>query len=299
MKLNAIMQEPKDRVQKYFERLDRLFQKGKIQDAEQRRRFLARLRPEIRKLCLVRTFTDIEKLVSAATELERVLGELGETPFEPLKEEQEGVVEMMMERQVIALNNTLINFLKGNVPNLVATSTSTMIGRCQICKGGDHIATTFPRLNEPRPKCAKCGMSHRTKNCGIKCSFCLGLGHSEERCWKRPKDAKSHSGTTNFLEMLLNDEETTLQQLNKLCGNESILSYTRVPRRRMPVEMALTGMGPSSEAAREDTGMNRENFVRSKILSHFIKGKVSMTPMETVHDDTRRIGTPRKSSKGG
>jgi hypothetical protein len=99
--------------------------------------------------------------------------------------------------------------------------------------------------------------------------------------------------------MLLNDEETTLQQLNKLCGNESILSYTRVPRRRMPVEMALTGTGPSSEAAREDTGMNRENFVRSKILSHFIKGKVSMTPMETVHDDTRRIGTPRKSSKGG
>jgi len=32
-------------------------------------------------------FTDIEELVSAATELKRVLGELGETPFEPLKEE--------------------------------------------------------------------------------------------------------------------------------------------------------------------------------------------------------------------
>jgi len=28
--------------------------------------------------------------------------------------------------------------------------------------------------------------------------------------------------------------------------------------------------------------MNQENSVRSKILSHFIKGKVSMTPMETV-----------------
>jgi hypothetical protein len=98
MKLDAIKQEPKERVQKYFERLDRLFQKGRIQDAEQRRRFLARLRPEIRKLCVVRTFTDIEELVSAATEFERVLGELGETPFEPLKEEQEGVAETMMER---------------------------------------------------------------------------------------------------------------------------------------------------------------------------------------------------------
>ncbi len=30
MKLDAIKQEPKERVQKYFERLDKLFQKGKI-----------------------------------------------------------------------------------------------------------------------------------------------------------------------------------------------------------------------------------------------------------------------------
>jgi len=37
----------------------------------------------------VRTFIDIEKLVGATTEVERVLGELGETPYEPLKEEQE------------------------------------------------------------------------------------------------------------------------------------------------------------------------------------------------------------------
>jgi len=144
---------------------------------------LARLRPEIQKLCVVRTFTDIEELVSAATELERVLGELGETPFEPLKEEQEeGVTETMMEKQVTTLNNTLINFLKGNVSNLVTTSTSTMFGGCQICKGGDHIAITCPRLNEPWPKCAKCGMFHKIENCGIKCSFCSGLGHLEERC---------------------------------------------------------------------------------------------------------------------
>jgi hypothetical protein len=87
MKLDAIKQEPKERVQKYFERLDILFRRGKIQDAEQKRRILARLRPEIRKLCVVKTFVDIEELVGVATELQRVLGELGETPFEPLKEE--------------------------------------------------------------------------------------------------------------------------------------------------------------------------------------------------------------------
>jgi predicted aspartyl protease len=283
MKLDAIKQEPKERVQKYFERLDKLFQKGRIPNAEQKRRFFARLRPEIRKLCVVRTFADIEELVSAATELEKVLGELGETPFKPLNEEQEeGVAETMMEKQVTALNNTLINFLKGNVPNLVTSSSPTMFGGCQICKGGDHTATVCPRLNEPWPKCAKCGMSHRTENCGIKCSFCSGLGHSEDRCWRKPKDGKSHSEATNFLDVLLNDEEATLQQLNKLCGDENIFSYTRVPRRRMPIEVALVGTGPSSEAKGENTSMNRDNFVRSKILSHFIKRKVSMTPMETV-----------------
>ncbi|CAK9869949.1 unnamed protein product [Sphagnum jensenii] len=38
VKLDAIKQEPRERVQKYFERLDRLFQRGRITDAKQRRR---------------------------------------------------------------------------------------------------------------------------------------------------------------------------------------------------------------------------------------------------------------------
>jgi len=65
MKLDAIKQKPKDRVQKYFECFDKLFQRGRIQDAEQKRRFLARLRLEIQKLFVVRVFTYIEKLVGA------------------------------------------------------------------------------------------------------------------------------------------------------------------------------------------------------------------------------------------
>ncbi len=82
-------------------------------------------------MCVVRTFTDIEELVKTATELERVLGELTETPYESLKEEQEeGVSETMMEKQVTALNNTLINFFKGSVPNLNASSSSIMFGGC-------------------------------------------------------------------------------------------------------------------------------------------------------------------------
>jgi predicted aspartyl protease len=244
---------------------------------------LGKLRPEIQKLCVVRTFVDVEELEGAATELERNLGELGETPFEPLKEEQEeGIEETMMEKQVTALNNTLVNFFKRDVPNSIASSSSTMSSGCQLCRGGDHIATACPRLNEARPKCAKCNMPHRTENCGIKCSFCAGLGHSEDRCWRKPKDGKVQSGAANFVEVLLNDEQATLQQLNKLCGDEKVFSYTRVPRRRMPIEVAPTGNVPSPEIAGEGIGVSRETTIKSKILSHFIKGKISLSPMETI-----------------
>ncbi len=92
---------------------------------------MGKLRPEIRKLCVVRTFADIEEMVGAATELERVLGDLGEMPFEPMKEEHdEEVAETKMEKQVNALNETLINFLKGNVSRPVTLSSSSMFAGC-------------------------------------------------------------------------------------------------------------------------------------------------------------------------
>jgi hypothetical protein len=211
MKLDAIKQEPRERVQKYFERLDKVFRKGQIQDVEQRRRFLAKLRPEIRKLCVVRVFADIEELVGAAIEVERVFDELGETPYEPLREEQEEETsDNIVEKQVAALNNTLINFFKGN-SHESASSSSTAFGGCQLCKGKDHMATACPRQNEAWPKCAKCNLPHRTENCGVKCTLCTGLGHSEDKCWTKNKDGKSASGAANFLEVMLDDEATTEQ----------------------------------------------------------------------------------------
>ncbi len=84
------------------------------------------------------------------------------------------------------------------------------------------------------------------------------------------------------MEVLLDDEEATLQQLNRLCGNEKVFSYTRVPRRQIPVEVAPVGNVPSPEVAEEGTRVNRETTVKSKILSHFIKGKIAVSPMETV-----------------
>jgi predicted aspartyl protease len=80
----------------------------------------------------------------------------------------------------------------------------------------------------------------------------------------------------------LDDEVATARQLDKFCGNENVFSHTRIPRRRLPVEIPQVGARPSTEVAESDTIPNREGSIRSKILSHFIKGRVSLTPMETV-----------------
>jgi hypothetical protein len=50
----------------------------------------------------------------------------------------------------------------------------------------------------------------------------------------------------------------------------------------MPVAITLAALEPTPDAAIEGAGANREESVRSKILSHFIKGKISLTPMEMV-----------------
>jgi predicted aspartyl protease len=86
----------------------------------------------------------------------------------------------------------------------------------------------------------------------------------------------------NFLKVLFDDGVATEQQLNKMCGNENLFSYTRMPRRRTLVDVAPGGVAPIPEAEREEVGVSRDTSVRSKILSHFIKGKISLSPMETI-----------------
>ncbi|CAK9236157.1 unnamed protein product [Sphagnum troendelagicum] len=50
----------------------------------------------------------------------------------------------------------------------------------------------------------------------------------------------------------------------------------------MLVEVTPATSGLTPDAAIEGSRVNREESVRSKDLSHFIKGKISLTPMETV-----------------
>jgi predicted aspartyl protease len=50
----------------------------------------------------------------------------------------------------------------------------------------------------------------------------------------------------------------------------------------MPVEVPPTEVGTSTGTGGEGIIPNRESSIRSKILFHFIKGRISLTPMETI-----------------
>jgi hypothetical protein len=113
VKLDTIKQEPKKWVEKYFERLDKFFQRRKIEDVEQRRSFLARLKLKLRRLYVVKTYINIEEMVIVTTEIERVLRDLGETPYDPLREKDENVIgNSSTDKHLLMLNETLIYFFR-------------------------------------------------------------------------------------------------------------------------------------------------------------------------------------------
>jgi hypothetical protein len=63
------------------------------------------------------------------------------------------------------------------------------------------------------------------------------MGHSEECCWKK-KDIKPFNSTANYLQVLVNDEESTFTELNKICGVNDHLSFgNKIPKRRLPMQV--------------------------------------------------------------
>ncbi len=219
-------------------------------------------------------------MVVAVVEIEHVLGELGETPYERMKEEQDETMfgESTIDRQLHVLNETLINFFGKGTDGKVGPSSTFFVNInncCQLCQSKEHTNSACPKLTDTRPKCAKCGGGHKIDNCGLKCSFCLGLGHTEERCWK--KTTKGLLATTNFLEVLVDDEEATLAKLNHVCGDDQhVFSRVRIPKRRLPITTNLVEEQEEVIAKDEQIGKNLgfEATMKSNIISHFIKGKI-------------------------
>jgi hypothetical protein len=77
-----------------------LFTRGNIKEVEQKRKFLSKLRPKVRKLCIVRNCANMEGLLATALEVEIFFGELRETPFDPFKEQEEFMIiaNVMVEK---------------------------------------------------------------------------------------------------------------------------------------------------------------------------------------------------------
>jgi hypothetical protein len=83
----------------------------------------------------------------------------------------------------------------------------------------------------------------------------------------------------------VDDEKATLAKLNRVCGDDQhVFSRVRIPKRRLPIIVNPTEEQEELIAEDEQRGRNLESkaIVKSKILSHFIKGKISLTPMETI-----------------
>lgn len=76
---------------------------------------------------------------------------------------------------------------------------------------------------------------HKTKNCGVKCGYYARMGHTKDICWKCGKNGKMLIVVINYLKVLVDHEETTLEQLNKLCGiKHDIFMGAKIPRRGLP-----------------------------------------------------------------
>jgi hypothetical protein len=103
------------------------------------------------------------------------------------------------------------------------------------------------------------------------------------------KNLKNGSIVANFLEVFVDDDEAILAQLSKTCGpNYNVFSHVKVPRIRIPmnvhVDVAPNVKRENVEAKGDGNDVqlifDKGNNMRSKILSHFIKGKITLSPME-------------------
>jgi hypothetical protein len=58
------------------------------------------------------------------------------------------------------------------------------------------------------------------ENCGVKCGYCSSMGHMKDKQWKIGKYGKALFVATNYLKVMVDDEEITLKQLNQLSGTK-------------------------------------------------------------------------------
>lgn len=129
----------------------------------------------------------------------------------------------------------LVNYFGRGVDRKISHNLGSVnIIQCQLCNLEKHHLC-IPKLTNLRPKCAKCGVGHKTENYGLKCFFCSNMGHTKNRCWR--KNGKVPSTFAIFLEILINVEEVTLTELNWLYEiKHNVFLGVHMPKRKMHVQ---------------------------------------------------------------
>ncbi len=100
------------------------------------------MRPKIHKLCVVRTYEDMNELLITTNEVGKVLGKIGGTLFEPLKDEKEKEIagrEMFTNRQLHVLSKTLIFFQQIDLREVNLSLSSKNLNSCQQYQAIRHI----------------------------------------------------------------------------------------------------------------------------------------------------------------
>jgi hypothetical protein len=87
------------------------------------------------------------------------------------------------------------------------------------------------------------------------------------------------------LEVLVDDEEATLVELNRVCGKDQHIFFgVRIPKRKLPI--TANPVEEQEEVIMEDeyrgANLGFETTMKSKKNSHFIKRNISLTPIETI-----------------
>jgi hypothetical protein len=95
-----------------------------------------------------------------------------------------------------------------------------------------------------------------------------------DKCLRHGKDGKAPFVANNYLEVLVDDEDATLEELNKSCATKhDVFTKVKLPRICLLIEVANGKVASDHETRHVD--INTSSIVRFKIFMHFIKGKIS------------------------
>jgi hypothetical protein len=97
---NVIKHDFKQWVQAYYNKMEKLFIKSKLENAKQKRRFFFQLCSKFYFIFVMWDYVNMDVMYATTLIIEWVVFELGETSFKPLEEELEKgiMVDEMVEK---------------------------------------------------------------------------------------------------------------------------------------------------------------------------------------------------------